>query len=171
MRITDAHKPRRNLCPQKKETAKRLMNRSTDLTRWLKLPTARSRTPTLGKRELAILEVLWQQGAQSVQQVHASLQEDISLNTVQSTLERLHRKDLLQRHKESRAFFYSAVLQKPDLISNLLHDIAADLSADDMAPMLSGFMDYLADVAPAMGERLNKALAAEPDANGADYDS
>jgi predicted transcriptional regulator len=147
------------------------MNRSTDLTRWLKLPAARSRTPALGKRELAILEVLWQQGALSVQQVHASLQEDISLNTVQSTLERLHRKDLLQRRKESRAFFYSAVLQKQALISNLLHDIAADLSGGDMTPMVSGFIDYLADVAPAMGDRLHQALNDEPDSCGANHDS
>ena len=112
------------------------MTRAADLTRWLKLPGVRSRTPSLGKRELAILEVLWQQGSLSAQQVHSFLLEDITLSTVQSTLERLHRKDLLQRHKESRAFFYTAVMHKTDLISNLLHDIAADLSAGDMAPIV-----------------------------------
>ena len=143
------------------------MTRAADLTRWLKLPSVRPRTPSLGKRELAILEVLWQQGSLSAQQVHSFLLEDITLSTVQSTLERLHRKDLLQRHKESRAFFYTAVMHKTDLISNLLHDIAADLSAGDMAPMVSGFMDYLADVAPAMGNRLHQALSDEPDSTTA----
>lgn len=147
------------------------MKHTDSLKRWLGLGPARPRTPALGQRELAVLEVLWAQGTQSAQQTQQQLGRDISLSTVQSTLERLHRKGLLSRNKQGRAFVYRAAISKTDIITNLLHDIAADLSAGDMAPMVSGFMDYLADTAPDVGDRLSKALQDDQHSDGGPRDS
>lgn len=107
---------------------------------------AQGRTPSLGRRELAVLESLWDNGAQSAQSVRDGMRSNpIGLSTVQSTLERLHRKRLVRRTKRGRAYVYAARLERSELIRGLLHDIAAELAGGDPAPMISGFMDYLAD--------------------------
>jgi len=146
------------------------MNTTDSLKRWFGLKPARARTPSLGKRELAVLEVLWQDGAQQAQQVLDQLPEDITLSTVQSTLERLHRKALLQRHKAGRAYVYQAVISRADIISSLLHDMTAEISAGDMEPVVSGFIDYLADASPEVRSRLSRALEA-PETDGEEHDA
>ena len=54
--------------------------------------------PILGELELDVMESLWQLDQQTAQQVLDTLQSrGITLSTVQSTLERLVRKQLLKR--------------------------------------------------------------------------
>lgn len=69
----------------------------------------------------------------------------VSLSTVQSTLERLHRKEVLVRRKQARAFLYAPKLQRGELISLLLRDIADDIAGGDVASMVSGFVAFLGD--------------------------
>lgn len=103
-----------------------------------------TRTPTLGERELAVLNILWAQPELTVAEVHERMAADsISLNTVQSTLERLVRKELLIRRKQVRAFHYSAAITRITLISSLLHDISRDVAGGEMVPMVSGFAEFL----------------------------
>lgn len=105
---------------------------------------ARMRTPSLGERELAVLDVLWRQSPRTAQQVQGEMPDrTISLSTIQSTLERLHRKDVLARHKRARAYCYAPKVDRRELISSLLADIADDLAGGDLSPMVSGFMDFL----------------------------
>ena len=77
---------------------------TASLKRWLGFYRRHSRTPNLGEREMAIMEVLWHAGPQSAQSIQQTLDDPISLSTVQSTLERLHRKQLLERQKNGRAY-------------------------------------------------------------------
>lgn len=70
---------------------------------------------------------------------------DISLSTIQSTLERLYRKSVLSRQKQGRAFLYAPLMDRQALISSLLRDIADDLAGGELAPMVSGFIDFLGD--------------------------
>lgn len=117
------------------------------------------RLPDLGERELSVLEVLWQGGEATAQSVLGQMPGgDLSLSTVQSTLERLHRKDLLERTKQGRAYRYRAALDRAQLISALLRDMANDVAAGDLAPMLSGFLDYVSAEAPELVAELSKAL-------------
>ncbi len=121
-------------------------NKGLSLISLLSKQPAAERLPDLGERELSVLEVLWQRGPLTSQDVLAGITAcRISLSTVQSTLERLHRKSLLARRKDGRSFVYEALLSKQDLISRLMHDIAASLTNGDTAPMVSGFLDYLGD--------------------------
>ena len=106
----------------------------------------RQRTPALGDRELAVLNVLWHSAPQSAQQVlDAMPDQKLSLSTIQSTLERLHRKNVLSRRKQARSFLYEPLMDRQALISSLLRDIVEDIAGGDLAPMVSGFMDVLAD--------------------------
>ncbi|MGB3620656.1 BlaI/MecI/CopY family transcriptional regulator [Ketobacter sp. MCCC 1A13808] len=140
-----------------------MVSTTKGLIGWLGLTRKASRMPVLGRRELAVLNILWECGDQSAQQVLDHLkQSDIGLSTVQSTLERLYRKDLLIRNKCGRAFIYRAKVDKTSIISNLLKDIADELGSGEMEPVISGFMEYLASENPELRSRFNEAINQTP---------
>ena len=100
--------------------------------------------PALGAREIDVLKILWRTGALSVQQVLELTQDKaITLSTLQSTLERLYRKQLVSREKQGRFYVYQASVNQNTIISSLLKDIALQISDGDLAPMVSGFMDFM----------------------------
>ncbi len=104
----------------------------------------KNRGPTLGSRELEVMKILWGEGELSAQQVLERLtDESLSLSTMQSTLERLHRKELVRRQKSGRFYIYQATVTRETIISQLLGDIAQQISDGDMAPMISGFMSFV----------------------------
>lgn len=105
-----------------------------------------AKAPVLGSREIEVLKVLWRDGEQSAQAIHHELMEaDISLSTVQSTLERLYRKHLVSREKIGRYFVYQAKMDQSALVCDFLKDLTAQISDGNMAPVISGFMDYMAE--------------------------
>jgi len=109
----------------------------------------RPRMPDLGERERQVLDCLWEQDAASAQQVLGAVgAHAVSLATIQSTLERLHRKGLLRREKRSRAYHYSARLDRAQFIGWLLRDIADDVAGGDLAPMVSGFVEFVGSDVP-----------------------
>lgn len=117
------------------------------------------RLPELGEREVEVLEILWGSETASAQQVHRELaKKTLSLSTVQSTLERLHRKQLVERTKEGRAYRYVASVSQSQLISGLMNDLADDVAAGKLAPMLSGFVDFLRMKSPSLGEEVSQML-------------
>ncbi len=104
----------------------------------------RQRPPELGGRELEVMKILWRGDAISAQQVLQSSRDNtLSLSTIQSTLERLYRKELIVREKSGRCYFYRAAISRSAIISQLLGDMAEQISDGDMAPMISGFMTFI----------------------------
>lgn len=119
------------------------------LINWLGIKPRAARTPALGRRELLVLDILWRHGELAAQDVLMHMATtSIGLSTIQTTLERLCRKQLLVRSKSGRAYRYRAAISKADVVSKLLHDIAAEVAGGDTSVMVSGFMDYMADAAP-----------------------
>ncbi|MFU8814998.1 MAG: BlaI/MecI/CopY family transcriptional regulator [Pseudomonadales bacterium] len=98
--------------------------------------------PSLGELELAVLDHLWQVGEMTAKQTHAELgvSRGISLNTVQSTLERLARKALLERSKVGHAYRYSACVSREELIADLVGGVVGRLQGDAAASLLA-FLD------------------------------
>jgi predicted transcriptional regulator len=140
-----------------------MLNRNRTLKSWLGSAPS-SRVPDLGERERDVLEVLWAHGEASAQQVLESLSgESISLSTVQSTLERLHRKQLISREKTGRAYRYVPLISRSQLIGGMLRDLAEDVAGGDLAPMLSGFLDYVAAEAPELEPGVSRALGLTDD--------
>lgn len=124
----------------------------------------RTRLPDLGTRELAVLDVLWRHNAITSQDVLSELgDESLSLSTVQSTLERLHRKEIVSRAKQGRAYRYRARLSRENIISRLMHDIADNLADGDAAPMVSGFLDYLGDEGRVRDTRVRRSRRIDKD--------
>lgn len=125
----------------------------------LGLARRRTRSPALGARELAVMDLLWQRNRQSAQEILASMgSEEIGLSTVQSTLERLHRKGLVVREKRARAFIYAAAWSRQDIISSLLHDITREVAGGDINPVISGFVSFLGNDEQHTATTINRLL-------------
>lgn len=66
-----------------------------------------SQSFALGMLEFELMEILWSDGESSVRDVVPKLSRPLAYTTVMTTLDRLFKKGLLDRHKSERAFFYS----------------------------------------------------------------
>lgn len=89
-------------------------------------------TPLLGELEVQVLECLWQLEQASVKTVfdQAGKSRGVSLNTIQSTLERLYRKNLLSRSKQSREFIYCPRVSRESLMANLIQEVFGRFSSN-----------------------------------------
>lgn len=107
--------------------------------------TAQSNTlPQLGEMELLLMEALWAHPGQSAKDLHAGVKGDSlsSLSTVQSTLERLHRKSLLARNKKGHAYLYAPKLGRSELLGKLIGGVIRKLHTGNLDPILSSFVDF-----------------------------
>ncbi len=106
--------------------------------------------PTAG--ELRLLEVLWDGGPATVQEIQESLDEDLAESTIRTLLRILLEKGRVRRSKHGRAFVYEAVIGREptrrravrelvdrffgtpgDLVLNVLED--EELGPDEMAAL------------------------------------
>lgn len=107
---------------------------------------ARPGSVPLGELETAVMEHVWSAGRADVKQAHQSIgiPRGITPNTVQSTLERLWRKGLLDRVKESHAYVYSARVTREELGGRIIRDVVSGIMGGATGPMLSAFVDLAA---------------------------
>jgi predicted transcriptional regulator len=103
----------------------------------------------LGPLERRVLDALWNRShVASVRDLQPAF-PDIAYTTLMTTLDRLHRKGLLDRSKRGRAFFYQPRLSRPEFQSARAADaIQTALAGNrtDVEPLLSYFVQ-------AVGER------------------
>lgn len=120
------------------------------------------RPPYLGELETAVMERVWSDGPCEVKEMHRAVgrQRRITLNTVQSTMERLYRKGLLAREKVSHAYVYSAQVSREELTARLVGDVVAGLVGNDSEPMLSALVDLTARTGEKNLKRLERMVAA-----------
>lgn len=96
----------------------------------------------LGDLETAVLEHLWDSGSMDVKGVYRAIGKarGITLNTVQSTMERLFRKELLEREKVSHAYVYRAAVSREELSTRVIGEVAEQLAGGEPSVMLSAFV-------------------------------
>jgi predicted transcriptional regulator len=94
-----------------------------------------------GALELRVLEALWRRTEGTVR----DLCDDFpaaAYTTLMTTMERLHRKGVLERRKSGRAFVYRPVHSRSEMESGLIsRAIQPLLSSDSAHPVLSCFVD------------------------------
>src|SRR5512138_941390 len=67
----------------------------------------------LGKLEREVLEEVWRfDGEVSVRDVYRAFDERVAYTTLMTTLDRLFKKNLLNRRKDGRAFLYAAAIAR-----------------------------------------------------------
>lgn len=113
----------------------------------------------LGKLELATLEHLWDHGPADATDVHAALAaaHGITRNTVQSTLSRLHDKQLATRHKVRHAFVYAAAVSREEFQREAVGEVVDALLQGEAGAMVAAFVG----VAERAGDETLARLEAE----------
>lgn len=117
--------------------------------------------PELGPLEQAALEYLWKVGEADVIEAHAALSREtgISLNTVGSALERLHRKGMLVRSKVSHAYRYKPGLTKDAFLARRVLDSAGGMKSLTSSGLLSSFLDLVTEVDRKALDELEELIA------------
>jgi predicted transcriptional regulator len=118
--------------------------------------------PALGDLELAVLEDVWQAGDVDAKDVHSRVgaSRGISLNTVQSTLERLFRKGLLRRDKVSHAYRYRAQVDRKTLVGRLIEATVGRVAGAESALLMSAFVDIASRAGEEQLSQLESLIAA-----------
>ena len=116
--------------------------------------------PQLGELELAVMQALWARPEQSANSLLQALPQPrkCSLSTVQSTLERLHRKELVHRTKQGHAYVYCARLERSQLLGRLLGGVIRQLHTGSLDPILSSFVDFADRIDEDTLDRLDELL-------------
>jgi predicted transcriptional regulator len=118
------------------------------MTAWLSGLTDPQAQRRLGPLEWRVLEALWARSdAASVRDLQPAFSE-IAYTTLMTTLDRLHRKNVLLRTKQGRAFFYQPKLSRSEFDSARAADaLRVALSADgsQLTPLLSFFVQAVGD--------------------------
>lgn len=95
-----------------------------------------------GALELRVLDALWSRGGEvSVRDLQADFPGS-AYTTLMTTMDRLHRKGVLERRKVGRAFAYRAISSREDLESGLVAKALQPLLQGPGAqPILSFFVE------------------------------
>jgi predicted transcriptional regulator len=91
----------------------------------------------LGKLERQVLEETWRLGEVSVRDIYRNFEARVAYTTLMTTLDRLFKKNLLERRKDGRAFVYAALVSrdafdqgiKEDVIDGLLGTVPTALAS------------------------------------------
>lgn len=102
--------------------------------------------PLLGELELAVLECLWEGGVLETRDIFnaVGLPRQITLSTIQSTVERLHRKRLLMRERFGHSYRYAPALSRAEFRARCMASAAGDLRDAAAAGVLAAFVDLVA---------------------------
>jgi len=95
----------------------------------------------LGELEKLVLNYFWEVDTADAKEVYAEFkkQRGGSLNTIQSTLDRLFKKGLLQREKESYAYRYYAAKNRKQFIGELIKNVAKDFTHENEDSLFTAF--------------------------------
>jgi predicted transcriptional regulator len=97
-----------------------------------------------GPLEIRVLEALWRRtGFQSVRDLQPDF-AGVAYTTLMTTLDRLHRKDVLAREKVGRAFVYQPRYTREQLLSGLAGEALEAVfgqRARELQPILSFFVE------------------------------
>jgi predicted transcriptional regulator len=121
-------------------------------------------TARLGELERKVMEVLWSDLGTSVTVRH--IEEHLpgyAYTTLLTVLTRLHRKGLVARAKDGRAFLYAAMTSREEYTAELMREALE--AVPDRAAVLARFAQ---NVSPAEAGVLRDVLAGlnDPDSNG-----
>jgi predicted transcriptional regulator len=101
----------------------------------------------LGELESAVMEILWTQPEQTVNEVEERLREKraIAHTTVLTTLDRMHRKGYLTREKQAKAFVYSPHYTRSEFERTMTQEVLGALIGHSAETAVSTFVDLISN--------------------------
>ena len=98
----------------------------------------------LPSAELAALQALWDVDGATTREIAERMYENVDTSqyyTVQKLLERLEEKGCVSRDRTSRTHVFSASVQREDVVSERLRDLADSLCEGSLTPLLTGLLN------------------------------
>src|SRR5207237_5523568 len=77
----------------------------------------------LGKLERQVLDRAWQRGEVTVRDIYIAFDEKVAYTTLMTTLDRLYKKQLLDRRKDGRAFLYAPAVTREEFEHGIREDV------------------------------------------------
>src|SRR5213596_1884002 len=102
----------------------------------------------LGKLERAVLDEAWKRREVSVRDIYLAFDERIAYTTLMTTLDRLYKKQLLDRRKDGRAFLYSPAVSREEFEHGIREDVIDGLlghGAEGVQPVLACIVDTVSE--------------------------
>lgn len=118
------------------------------------------RDTRLGPLEARVLDALWARaGAASVRDLQPEFPA-IAYTTLMTTLDRLHRKGVLAREKQGRAFVYAPVASRDEFRAAIAGGTLSSMLADPAGagPLLSFFVDAVSRSDEALLDELERLI-------------
>ncbi len=113
---------------------------------------SKSKTPKtsarLGDLEAAIMNVIWQRGEATVEEVRGSLDRDKqpAYTTVMTVMSRLAEKGVLERRKQGRAFVYRAAVDQSEVAGSMLTSLVDRLYSGSPGRAIAHLIETEEDV-------------------------
>jgi predicted transcriptional regulator len=121
--------------------------------------------PELGPLERDVMQLVWQKyecGEEvSVRDVHLAFAERLAYTTLMTTLDRLHKKGLLERRKDGRAFLYSPRFSPQELERGIARDVIGMLlgrGENGVEPVLACIVDAVSEHDRALLDELDRLI-------------
>jgi len=110
-------------------------------------PGARGTGHVLGELESAVMEILWADSGQTVNEVEEQLRtkRDIAHTTVLTTLDRMYRKGYLLREKQAKAYVYSPRYTREQFGRTMAQEVLGALIGHSAETALSTFVDLISN--------------------------
>jgi predicted transcriptional regulator len=117
-------------------------------------PAARGVAHVLGELETAVMEVLWREPGQTVNEVEEHLRQGrgSAHTTVLTTLDRMHRKGYLTREKRAKAFVYSPRYTRAEFERIMAQEVLGALIGYSAETAVSTFVDLIGNDAGALDQ-------------------
>lgn len=125
---------------------------------------ARKKSATLTDAELRLMEIIWERGPSTVQEVVDALPADspLAYSTVLTMLRILEQKDYLTHKKDGRAFVYHATVEKQEAQRGALQHLMKRFFDDSPELLVLNLMEN-SSIDAADLERLKSMIDATPD--------
>ena len=118
----------------------------------------------LGPLEREVMESIWrrpEESGVSVRDIHLAFGGRLAYTTLMTTLDRLHKKGLLERRKEGRAFFYSPRFSPDEFERSVAREMINKLlgrGPDGVDPILACIVDAVGEHDRALLDELDRLI-------------
>jgi len=116
-----------------------------------------NRGPSLGRLEAEVLRVLWAQGESSVRDVLGHLSRPLAYTTVMTTLDRLFKKGMLDRHMADRTFRYVPCVPRREAAEQAPSAVFHSQAAREL--LVSHLVDTVCEYDETLLDELEKSIA------------
>lgn len=115
----------------------------------------------LGKLEAAVMHAVWTHSPVTAREVCDRMtgSEERAYTTIMTTMDRLHRKGLLQREKDGLAWRYTPALTQAAFEKSLADGLATEILQSHGEAALAAFVDAAAEVDESLLDRLTQLIA------------